>query len=166
MWSLKIQGKVTIFLWRLCRGCLPTVAALASKQVNISSNCVWCHSEVESDRHVLFECGFARDVWANTGLQNHVMLLPSESCFDVIRCVFHACIRDQCALFGMLCWTLWNRRNKWVWDRVNGSVFGVKAATINLLYDWRRVWANDTRVARQGEMSVRNWRKPHADYFL
>ncbi|KAL8100422.1 hypothetical protein AgCh_032618 [Apium graveolens] len=29
------------------------------------------------------------------------------------------------------------RRNKWVWEKVNGSAFGVKASAMNLLHEWR-----------------------------
>lgn len=36
LWSLKIPGKVLNFMWRVCKGCLPTAATLVSKRVNIS----------------------------------------------------------------------------------------------------------------------------------
>lgn len=39
LWSLKIPGKVGIFLWRVCRGCLPTASALALKHVDIDVLC-------------------------------------------------------------------------------------------------------------------------------
>lgn len=73
LWSLKIPGKVTTFLWRVCNGCLPTLASLASKRVQVDSGCPWCKNECESDMHVLFECGFAKTVWALSSLQRQVM---------------------------------------------------------------------------------------------
>lgn len=80
--------------------------------MNINGNCVWYHSAEESDVHVLFGCDFTKTVWVNSGLQNHVLVLPNESAFDVLLRVFHACTRDQSAIVGMLCWSIWNRRNK------------------------------------------------------
>lgn len=73
LWSLRVPGKVVNFLWRLCRGCLPTLVALTLKHVNVDHRCPWCHSASEDDAHVLFECGFAKTVWAMTGLQNYVL---------------------------------------------------------------------------------------------
>lgn len=39
LWSLKISGKVVNFQWRVCKGCLPTLTALASKQVSMGTGC-------------------------------------------------------------------------------------------------------------------------------
>lgn len=39
---------------------------------------------------------------------------------------------------GVICWSLWLRRNRWVWDKVNTSVFGIKAVALNLVVDWKR----------------------------
>lgn len=67
-----VLGKVLNFMWRVCKGRLPTAATLVSKRVNISGQCAWCHSADESTEHVLFECEFAKTVWENTGLQKIV----------------------------------------------------------------------------------------------
>lgn len=125
LWSLKIPGKVGNFLWRVCRGCLPTVAALVMKHVGVSAVCPWCRNGPETDGHVLFGCDFAKTVWQNSECKHLVQYAPEETAFDVLRRSFAVCIRDECVLIGMICWSVWNRRNKWVWERVNGSVFGV-----------------------------------------
>lgn len=109
LWLLKIPGKVVNLLWRVCRGCLPTLAALASRHVNVDIGCHWCKSECETDSHALFECGFARTVWAMSRLQRQVQGLQNESAFDRLVHVFHSVTRDQCAMVGMICWKLWNR---------------------------------------------------------
>lgn len=161
LWSLKIPGKVVNFLWRVCRGCLPTMLALASKQVDVSTVCPWCHSANENDVHVLFECDFARTVWMMEDLQSTVARMHNESCFDIISRVFQTATREKCALIGMVLWSLWNRRNKWVWEHVNGSAFGVKAAAINLLMDWKRAReAELVKVKNQTAAVKRQWSNP------
>lgn len=135
LWSLKIPGKILNFLWRVCRGCLPTLAALVSKHVNVDKKCPWCFSELETELHVLFDCDFSKTVWTLTGLQNCVIRLQNESCLDFFARIFLAAVHDQCAMIGIVCWSLWNRRNKWVWDHANGSAFGVHAAARTLLAD-------------------------------
>lgn len=79
-----------------------------------------------------------------------------ESCMDVFVRVFHAINRDQCALIGMVCWILWNHRNKWVWERANSSAFGVKATALNLLADWRRAHEAIVRNVQQGVLERRD----------
>lgn len=39
---------------------------------------------------------------------------------------------------NILCWSIWNRRNKWIWDIVNVSVFGTKSNAFNLLAAWKK----------------------------
>lgn len=137
LWSLKLPGKVINFLWRVCKGCLPTTQALAQKQVVVDARCPWCHADVETDVHVLFSCDFSRTVWFKAGLQHLVQVNLHDTAFLTIKNLFAAAVIEQCVHVGMLCWDIWNRRNKWLWDRANGSIFGVCAAAMDLLRDWK-----------------------------
>ena len=60
----------------------------------------------------------------------------------------------------MLCWSIWNRRNKWVWDKANGSIFGVRAAPNNLLHNWQEAQVCGLNSNSQGTVSARRWQKP------
>lgn len=62
LWSIQLPSKIVSFLWRVCRLCLPTATALASKHVHISAKCPWCRIYNEDAVHVLFPCSFARSV--------------------------------------------------------------------------------------------------------
>ncbi|XP_074360145.1 uncharacterized protein LOC141700235 [Apium graveolens] len=69
--------------------------------------------------------------------------------------------REQCVLTAMIGWSIWNRRNKWVWERVNGSAFGVLAAAQNLLHDWKEAQvANMSNENCNLDQSLKKWRKP------
>lgn len=134
--------------------------ALASKQVQVNTRCPWCFMHNESDTHILFECDFAKTVWSTTAFHDHIRTTYTESCSVMLNRVFHTLNREQCAMFGMLCWSLWNRRNNWVWNRVNGFAFGVKSAAMSLLSEWRR--ARDLEHSEKHQMSVESssWSKP------
>lgn len=165
LWSLKIPSKVATFLWRVCRGCLPTLAALAVKHVSVDTTCPWCHTENEDDLHILFQCEFAKTVWAMVGLQDEVVLSQNESCFNMFVRVFQMATIEKRVLIGMVCWSLWHRRNKWVWERVNGSAFGVKAAAMNLLADWRRAHEECGRSLGSAVMGVQHWSTPPVGWY-
>lgn len=110
---------------------VPTTNALVMRHVDVYVNCPWCHSGVETDGHVMFGCDFSRIVWQSSEVKSLVQFLPGEAAFDVFLRCFSACTRDQCVLIGMICWSIWNQRNKWVWGKVNGFAFGVLAAVRN-----------------------------------
>lgn len=68
--GLKVPGKFVNLLFRACCRCFPTSVALAAKHVNVSTLCSWCHACVEDDKHVLFECNFALELWDSVGLRH------------------------------------------------------------------------------------------------
>lgn len=133
LWTLRLHNKVSNLIWRLCKGCLPTAMALASKHVDINVRCQWCHSEIETDVHVMFLYDFAKTVWLSSGLSHLVQCTISELPCQIFTRVFGNGTRDQWVEIAMIYWSLWNTRNRWVWDRVSGSAFGVQNSAINLL---------------------------------
>lgn len=158
LWSLKLPGKVANFLWRVCQSCLPTAHALVMKQVNISVLCPWCHSAPETDTHILFACDFANTVWSLAGMTSLVQHNSYDNAEVVIRHAFDRCSREDCVQMGMVCWGLWNRRNKWLWDKANGSAFGVLAAARKMLGDWKEAQIPNIQSRQMG--GVRRWEKP------
>lgn len=89
-------------------------------------------------------------------------ILPSDNVFDVLCRVFAACNREQCTLITLMCWSIWNRRNIWVWERINQCVFGIKAAAVNMLTEWRK--AHDQKLSSGNNtgtpLEIRKWEKP------
>lgn len=65
---------------------------------------------------------------------NHMSFWKRLWSLNVIYRCFSIGSREQCVLIGMIGWSIWNRRNKSLWEKVNGSVFGVLAAAHNLLF--------------------------------
>lgn len=64
-------------------------------------------------------------------MQEIVQVLPNDKASDVLQRVLEKGTREQIVLIALLSWNFWNRRNKWVWDKINMSVFGVRAAAMN-----------------------------------
>jgi len=52
IWKLKALPKIKNFIWRICRGCLPTRARLQAKGVQCPVNCVSCNAAVKDLVHV------------------------------------------------------------------------------------------------------------------
>ncbi|XP_074356254.1 uncharacterized protein LOC141695952 [Apium graveolens] len=139
VWGLQFPGKVTNLLWRVSRGVLPTAVALLRKHVIISHVCSWCHEYNEDDLHILFDCCFAKKVWHVIGLLNIVQVNMNDTVIDVLKRASTIGTEDQWVMGALFCRSIWYRRNRWVWDKLNVSVFGIKSVALNLLTDWRRM---------------------------
>ncbi|KAL8115005.1 hypothetical protein AgCh_021723 [Apium graveolens] len=122
IWALKLPSKVTHLIWRFCKDCLPTNAALFMRYVNVEATCPWCHRAAETS--------------------------------------IHQGSREQCVEVAMLCWSLWYRRNRWIWDRANGTVFGVKNTASCLLQEWTEAQAREESRRIRGETGDRVWSLP------
>lgn len=89
-----------------------------------------------------------------------LQILPNETALMVFLRVFEMCTREQFVQVGMITWGLWNRRNKWVWERVNGFVYGVRIVATNFLTEWREAQHLGARRGRYNEIGDYIWRKP------
>lgn len=94
------------------------------------------------------------------GLHEMVITTAQDTVMTVIKRVFSSENKDECVMVGFLRWSLWSRRNKWVWDKVNTSAFGVKAMALNLVADWKRARQIDKITCRAGQTHVKTWSKP------
>ncbi|XP_017240177.2 uncharacterized protein LOC108212974 [Daucus carota subsp. sativus] len=65
----------------------------------------------------------------------------------------------------MLCWSLWHRRNKWVWNHANGSIFGVWNTAKGLIREWTEVQAREGSMSVTGVNGDRVWSKPSMGWF-
>lgn len=164
LWGLRLPGKVINLIWRACRSCLPTATALAGKNVNVPMLCSWCQTCAENDIHVLFQCVFAREVWESAGLSNLVTVGPNDNVLAVMKRVFQIGRNDQILMVALLCWSIWQRRNTWVWQCVNMSSFGVKSKVCNMLVEWQRSREEQVAITAQQRPGNRRWCKPPAGW--
>ncbi|XP_074359574.1 uncharacterized protein LOC141698717 [Apium graveolens] len=85
------------------------------------------------------------------GLTNKVMANEDSTVLGILQGAFQMSSREQCTMIGMICWSLWRRRNNWLWRKASMSTFGVKGMAMNMLSDWRRAKEKEdiTRIPLQ-----------------
>lgn len=113
---------------------------------------------------MLFQCCFAKQLWEDTGLYNVVFTGVEETGLEIFKRVFTSATKYQCAMVGMFCWGLWVRRNKWVWEKVVMSIFGVKHMAMQLLSEWNRARMKEEEHQNRSGTRNRNWSKPSAGW--
>ncbi|XP_074368774.1 uncharacterized protein LOC141708859 [Apium graveolens] len=145
--------------------CLPTAVALLTKRVEIASRCTWCLMRDEDTYHVMFDCSFARSVWARANIQEVDSANYTGDIVEFIQYLFFVCTRDKLVHLVMLYWNLWNRRNKWVWNRVSISGFGVQATTMNMINEWQRCQKEKRVFVSAANTIACTWKPPAQGWF-
>jgi len=118
--SQRHRQKLKTFIWRICKGCLPTRAWLQAKGVQCPVNCVSCNA-VEDLVHFLFHCPFAVQDWQLAGLWYTVMTtihgnISAEATIFSILQTLHTELQQK---FAAVLWSLWKHRNNKLWHNEN-----------------------------------------------
>ncbi|KAL8113768.1 hypothetical protein AgCh_020895 [Apium graveolens] len=115
-------------------------------------------------KHVLFECTFAQSVWRSAGMSQWVQIMQGETIFEHFKRLFTTGTKEQCISVALFCWSIWNRRNEWVWSRIDVSVFGTMNAAINLLGDWKTAQVEREKVSKSSNGNGRRWQAPSSGW--
>uniref|UniRef100_A0A1J3E4V1 Putative mitochondrial protein n=1 Tax=Noccaea caerulescens TaxID=107243 RepID=A0A1J3E4V1_NOCCA len=110
IWSLKIDPKIQIFLWKMLCGAIP-----------VDERCQICGVDGESINHVIFTCTFARQVWAMSDYPSPVNGMDKGSVYSNIH---HLLVKFTNILwtlelrrsFPWIIWRIWKNRNSFLFD--------------------------------------------------
>lgn len=104
-----------LFIWRACKGPLPTVQVLRRKGMEVDSMCSICGTGEESELHCLKECIIERQIWDTCDLSGEIGGYfrdfgdMASVCFDWLQ-------RTEHGFFMTVCWAIWTTRNGWVFE--------------------------------------------------
>ncbi|KAF7802804.1 putative MULE transposase domain-containing protein [Senna tora] len=65
LWKLPIISRYKVFLWRACRGILPTVELLEERDMDIDELCIMCNNAHEDVFHALIDYPELQLMWVN-----------------------------------------------------------------------------------------------------
>lgn len=68
VWQLETSPKVRHFLWRCLSNALPIADNMVHRHIAKDRRCNRCGAEAETVNHLLFQCPFARLVWAEANV--------------------------------------------------------------------------------------------------
>ena len=146
IWKLLIPPKVKTFMWRLCRGILPTGMNLVHKHISVPITCVVCGGDVEHARHVFMECPFARACW------EEIDITDFAGAIEIVgECFFQLLSSPQSNIATKFCttlWGIWYQRNKQLWVQMSLTPIHTVESCLQLWEEWctsRMVGSNHTR---------------------
>lgn len=110
LWKLNVPNKVKFFLWRACTDSTPTMLNLCKWKIVPSAACNHCHVGEEFVLHALWSYEAVCSVWCSC-----FPALPTEfsrvsSFRELLELVVCSSLNSE--VFAMVCWAIWNHRNK------------------------------------------------------
>ena len=139
LWSLNIPPKVKSFLWRVCRGWIPTRTLLQHRHISSDGRCPVCVTEGETIHHAFWGCHWAKKVWKLGEFKDLIRCFRGG---DTIVMLLLASTRLKVRtfeLFLIIMWELWNHRNE--------VCSGQKVWKPDALLEWSGLFLRDYQEA-------------------
>ena len=122
IWKLNLLPKIQTFIWMCMHKSIATRECLAIRGLQINPSCPLCHQYPESILHLLRDCPIASNVWHNLNPPSLTSTFFSQD--------LHSWLEANCnlvnnvtrssvpwhTLFSFAIWTIWNHRNKVVFQ--------------------------------------------------
>ena len=112
IWKLQVPNKVKHFLWRASRESLPTKLNLFSRHVLPDKFCNLCKEHLEDTIHCLWLCDGVKGIWLSNPVFSSLRSKVFKSLGDLVEAVLAETSPNVVALFSMVAWCIWVRRNK------------------------------------------------------
>lgn len=167
IWKLNVPPKIQVFMWRCMKDMLPVSANLVGRYVDVDPFCKRCGSEVETAEHVLRDCVWASEFWANSPLHLGVLQLGdgNVSVGEWFLKVVSSIQGEYHGLFFTLLWMIWFARNKLYFQNLElgSAVLQVKAQT--LISDFEKAQRRMDRGLRRENNCAARWMPPDLGWF-
>lgn len=121
IWKLKVPNKVKHFMWWASNESLTTKLNLCARHVLPDNSCGLCEEFPEDVIHYLWLCDHTKCIWLSDLTFSYPRNKTFRSFRDLVSFVISKMSPNTVALFSMVAWCIWTRRNKLrerqlVWD--------------------------------------------------
>nr|POF00498.1 putative ribonuclease h protein [Quercus suber] len=121
IWNLQVPNKVKHFMWRASSESLPTKLNLFQRHILPENICSLCEEHIEDTILCLWLCDRVKCIWFSDSKFSPPRSKIFRSFGDLASAVLADASPATTALFLMVAWSIWIRRNKLrekqtVWD--------------------------------------------------
>ena len=113
IWALKALPQIKNFLWRMCRGVLPTKLQLQSKGIDVSASYLFCANSLENAWHLFISCPFAISCWSQLKVSDLIesMANTSESLVEWFFKLLKTQNKEVIGKISAVLWAIWIQHN-------------------------------------------------------
>ena len=175
-WSTETSPKVHHFLWRCISNLLPVAGNLARRHIAKEAGCLRCGCDTENVNHVLFQCPFARLVWALSPIlappEGIIMNSLYSNIYHVLNIKKEYPREDiQAEIVPWILWRLWKNRNELLFKGKEFEAGSLILKAREDLEEWQgrcqgEITAAEKIEAKRATTSVQTltWKPPPTDW--
>lgn len=143
VWKVDACRKIQHFLWRCISGCLAVDANLEYHHLSKDGSCNRCHSQAESVNHLLFQCPYARLIWALSPIPAPPGRDYGDSLFQNINRIMQLTLSAKESDPGLkvgpwLLWSLWKTRNDFLFKGIDYDGMSMVNKAMEDMEEWSR----------------------------
>ncbi|XP_058746699.1 uncharacterized protein LOC131619641 [Vicia villosa] len=164
LWNIKAAARAKHFIWRICRGCLPSRVRLCQHHVPCPVECPFCNNSLEDEWQIFFGCAAINQGWQAACLSNIIdnRLLS----FDEVKLlIFDICTKEDRNTAGRVAVMLegmWKNRNNFIWNNEKEEATKVGWLAYHKWQEWFTVHNNsDDHTVSQ---HVQTWEPPPPEW--
>lgn len=139
VWSSHCSPKMKVFTWSIIQRALPLGDNLQNRGIKAQEKCIRCN-ELETTKHIFFECPFAKEVWKRIPIEKEVIITSSMDFKDaVIAFGKSICLPPSgitSPILAWICWSLWIARNNQIFKKRLLTQEEVATKGIRLAREW------------------------------
>uniref|UniRef100_A0A1J3GU57 Reverse transcriptase zinc-binding domain-containing protein n=1 Tax=Noccaea caerulescens TaxID=107243 RepID=A0A1J3GU57_NOCCA len=136
IWFKEEIPKCSFISWLVLLSRLPTRDRLARWGMNVSENCVFCYTALESHDHLFFSCPFSAQIWSRftaTLWPNQPLDIPSIT--TAILSLHHPTASVLKLLLQVSIYLIWKERNARIFNTVSSSSTAIISAVDRMIRD-------------------------------
>ncbi|XP_074289029.1 uncharacterized protein LOC141614172 [Silene latifolia] len=138
IWTVEIPPKLSHFLWRASTNILAVRSNLAHRHYVQDPLCELCKEENETVNHALLECGWAKNLWADSVFFPLLSLAPAESFTKRLAWMLQNLDKAARGKFLAMLWAIWYMRNLRVFDSETTQPSVVIVGMTKIVMDYER----------------------------
>ena len=117
LWRSQVPNKVKIHVWRAFHDALPVMFPLSKCGIDVDKLCPLCRDDSEDTSHAFWYCLETKEFWKNSALWPILKKFPGGPFYALCLFVSVHWDGDEMGVFFTIIWCLWQRRNKWIFEK-------------------------------------------------
>ncbi|XP_048628012.1 uncharacterized protein LOC125608690 [Brassica napus] len=175
VWALHTSPKLKVFLWKMLSEALPVAELIKARGLKVDDLCQICGFVEESINHLMFDCTYARQIWALSGIPNPENGFHQSSIYVNFNYLLELKklrwgFTDLRSLWPWIMWTIWKTRNALLFEGTRFSPLEVFNKAKQDEEEWSLAQVVDKDFQQAGiEIRVKNkkkWVSPPGEWLM
>ena len=148
IWGVKAPRRISFFIWTAAKGQILTRDNLMKRRHVLAGWCCLCKNQWETGAHLLIHCEVATALWGFVFQKFGIQWVLPANIVDLLFGWYNWLGKHSSDTWNLvplcLMWTLWQERNRRIFEDLEKSLYHLQEQFLGLLFDCSRSWGLTT----------------------